>query len=66
MRGSIGETDTASSLEEFGIAILLTLLAKKMPRGTWTTAVQAEVAGGEGIFACCAFAYNLTDGLVPQ
>ena len=62
----MGQIDTASPLEEFGVAILLTLLAKKMPRGTWTTAVQAEVAGGEGIFVCCAFAYTLTDGLVPQ
>jgi hypothetical protein len=66
MGGSMGEADTTSSLEEFAPAIVLILLAKKMPRGTWTTAVRTEVAGGEGIFTYCAFVYTLIDGLVPQ
>jgi len=51
-------------LGEFGIAILLTLLAKKMPRGTWTTALWAGTAGGVGIFICYAIANGIT-GLLP-
>ncbi len=56
----MGETDTTSSLEEFDTAILLILLAKNMPRGTWTTAVRTEVAGGVGIFVCLVIAYGIT------
>lgn len=58
----MGETDTTSSLEEFGIAIFLAILAKHVSRGTWTTAVQAVVAGGAGIFVCYAIAY----GIIPR
>jgi hypothetical protein len=64
MGGSIEETYTTSSLGEFSVAILLTLLAKKMPRGTWTTDVRTEVAGGVGIFVCLVIAYGIT-GLLP-
>jgi hypothetical protein len=48
-------------LGEFGIAILLTILAKRITRGTWTTALLTGTAGGLGIFICYALAYALTD-----
>jgi hypothetical protein len=51
---------------KFGIAILLTLVAKKMPRGICTTPIQAEVASDVGIFVCYAFAYGITDGIIPR
>jgi len=53
-------------LEEFGIAILLAILAKHVSRGTWTTAVRTEVASGVIIFVCYAIAYGITDGLIPR
>lgn len=53
-------------LGEFGIAILLAVLAKSITRGTWFTALLAGAAGGEGIFLCYALAYRLTDGVVPH
>lgn len=53
-------------LGEFGIAILLTLLAKRLVPGNWTTDLWTGVAGGAGIFICYAIAYGLTDGLIPR
>lgn len=53
-------------LGEFGIAILLALLAKRLVQGNWTTALWTGVAGGVGIFVCYAIAYGLTDGLIPR
>lgn len=53
-------------LGEFGIAILLALLAKHVSRSSWTTAAWAGVAGGVGIFVCYAIAYDITDGLIPR
>jgi hypothetical protein len=53
-------------LGEFGIAILLALLAKRLVRGNWTTALWAGAGGGAGIFVCYAIAYGLTDGLLPR
>jgi hypothetical protein len=53
-------------LGEFGIVILLTLLAKRVSQGTRTTALLAGLAGGAGIFLCYALAYGLTDGLIPH
>jgi hypothetical protein len=50
-------------LGEFGIAILLAILAKQLTSGDWKRAVQAGVAGGIGIFICYAVAYGITDGL---
>lgn len=52
-------------LGEFGIVILLAVLAQRVSRGTWTTALLAGLAGGAGIFLCYAIAYGLTDGLLP-
>jgi len=52
-------------LGEFGIVILLTILAKRVAQGTWTASLLAGLAGGVGIFACYALAYGLTDGLIP-
>jgi hypothetical protein len=53
-------------LGELGIAILLAILAKRLTRGHWTTAIWAGVAGGAGIFVCYAVAYGLTDGIIPS
>jgi len=53
-------------LGEFGIAILLAILAKHVSRGNWTTAVLAKVACGVGIFVCDAIAYGITDGVIPR
>ncbi|BCA56945.1 hypothetical protein W02_40850 [Nitrospira sp. KM1] len=50
-------------LGEFGIAILLTVLAKRVSHGNWTTSIIAGLAGGLAIFLCYALAYGLTDGL---
>jgi hypothetical protein len=53
-------------LGEFGIAILLALLAKRVASGNWKSAVQAGITGGIGIFICYAIAYTLTDVVIPQ
>lgn len=53
-------------LGEFGIAILLAILAKRLPQGNWTTALLAGFAGGTGIFLCYVIAYGITDGLIPR
>jgi hypothetical protein len=50
-------------LGEFGIAIVLALLAKRISEGSWTSSLLAGLAGGVGIFICYAIAYGLTDGL---
>ena len=48
-------------LGEFGIAILLTILAKRVLQDRSATAFVAGAAGGLGVFACYALAYTLTD-----
>lgn len=53
-------------LGEFGIAILLAMLAKRVSRGNWTTSIMAGIGGGVGIFICYAIAYGLTDGLIRR
>jgi len=53
-------------LGELGIAILLAILAKRLIRGNWATALWAGAAGGAGIFVCYAIAYGITDGLIPR
>lgn len=52
-------------LGEFGIAILLAILAKRLTNGTWATALLAGLTGGAGIFVCYAVAHRLTDGPIP-
>jgi hypothetical protein len=53
-------------LGEFGIAVLLAILAKRVIHRTWVAAVVAGLAGGLGIFLCYAFAYTLIDGIIPR
>ncbi len=53
-------------LGEFGIVILLAILAKRLLQGNWTIALLAGITGGIGIFICYALAYGLTDGLIPR
>jgi hypothetical protein len=53
-------------LGEFGIAILLALLARRAVNGQWRDAVLAGLAGGVGIFVCYALAYGITDGFTVR
>lgn len=53
-------------LGEFGIAILLAILAKRVVRGRLINAIWLGLAGGAGIFVCYAIAYWLTDGIIPS
>jgi hypothetical protein len=48
-------------LGEFGIAIVLALLARKLRRGSWRQAVLAGIGGGVSIFVCYALAFWITD-----
>lgn len=50
-------------LGEFGIAIILALLAKRLTNGSWATSLLAGIAGGIGIFLCYAIAFTVTDGI---
>jgi hypothetical protein len=52
-------------LGEFGIALVLTLLARTLRRGSWRTAIAAGVTGGLSIFVCYAIAFLITDRLIP-
>src|ERR1044072_3910464 len=51
-------------LGEFGIAIVLALLARKLRRGSWRQAVVTGIGGGVSIFACYVLAFWITDRLV--
>src|SRR3954447_3173895 len=51
-------------LGELGIAIALTLLARRVRDGKLPAAILAGIAGGIAIFICYALAYLITDGLV--
>lgn len=53
-------------LGEFGIAILLAILAKRVVQGSLINTVWLGLAGGAGIFICYAVAYGLTDGSIPH
>ena len=53
-------------LGEFGIAILLAILAKRLLEGNWTAALMSGFARGVGILVCYAIAYGITDGLIPR
>jgi hypothetical protein len=46
-------------LGEFGIAILLTILAKRIVQGTGATALFVGTVGSLGIFVCYAVAYGI-------
>jgi hypothetical protein len=48
---------------EFGIAIVLTLLAKPLRHRGAMPAIVLGLAGGAGIFICYAIAYAAIDGL---
>ena len=50
---------------EFGIAILLAGLSRRLRQGGWGTAALAGAAGGAGIFAAYVAAYAITDGFHP-
>ena len=49
---------------EFGIALVLTLLARTLRRTSWRVAVAAGILGGLSIFACYAIAFLVTDRLI--
>jgi hypothetical protein len=51
-------------LGEFGIALALTLLARRLRRGSWIGAISAGIAGGISIFVCYAVAFFITDRLI--
>jgi hypothetical protein len=51
-------------LGEFGIALVLALLARTLRRGSWRQAVVAGIAGGFSIFVCYALAFWITDRLI--
>ena len=53
-------------LGEFGIAIMLAILAKRLTPNTWACALRTGTAGGIGIFLCYALAYGITDGVAPH
>lgn len=53
-------------LGEFGIAIMLAILAKRLTNSTWAHAFFTGASGGVGIFLCYAFAYGITDGFIPH
>lgn len=48
---------------EFGIGLILALLARKLRRGSWPVAIAAGVVGGAAIFACYAVAFGIIDKL---
>lgn len=50
-------------LGEFGIAIILAVLAKRLANSTWADTLLIGTTGGMGIFLCYALAYGITDGL---
>jgi Domain of unknown function (DUF6989) len=63
--GMISFTPWYIILGEFGIAIVLTLLARTLRRGSWRVAILAGIAGGLLIFVCYAAAFVIADRLIP-
>jgi hypothetical protein len=51
-------------LGEFGIALVLALLAGTLRRGSWRQAVIAGIGGGFSIFICYTLAFWITDRLL--
>jgi Domain of unknown function (DUF6989) len=49
---------------EFGIALLLAVLARTLRRRSWRVAIIAGIIGGVSIFACYAAAFLITERLV--
>jgi len=52
-------------LGEFGIAVTLALLARRLRRGSWDDAVVTGIGGGFSIFICYAVAFWITDRVIP-
>ena len=50
-------------LGEFGIALVLALLARILRRGSWRMALFAGLIVGISIFACYAIAFSITQRL---
>ena len=48
---------------EFGIAVVLAMLARTLRGGSWRAAILGGIAGGAAIFVCYFVAFGLTDGL---
>jgi hypothetical protein len=63
VRGMISFTPWYIVLGEFGIALVLALLARTLRRGAWRQAVIAGIGGGFSIFICYALAFWITDRL---
>ena len=53
-------------LGEFGIAIMLAILAKRLISTTGASSLVTGATGGIGIFLCYALAYGITDGVIPH
>jgi signal transduction histidine kinase len=51
---------------ELGIALLLTLLARRLREAGWRTPVLAGLIAGAGIFVCYAIAFWLTSTAAPR
>jgi len=51
-------------LGEFGIALVLSSLARTLRHGTWRQAVIAGIGGGFSIFVCYTLAFWIADRLV--
>src|SRR5882724_3323847 len=51
-------------LAEFGIALVLALLARKLRYGSWHEAIVAGIGGGFSIFVCYALAFWITDRVI--
>jgi hypothetical protein len=51
-------------LGEFGIALVLALLARTLRHGSWREAVVAGIGGGFSIFVCYALGFWTTDRLI--
>jgi hypothetical protein len=49
---------------EFGIAVVLALLASQLRPGNWIRAVSLGVVGGVGVFVCYFLAFRVTRGLL--
>jgi hypothetical protein len=60
----ISKTPYYIILGEFGIAMVLALLATQIRPGNWITALLLGIAGGAGIFVCYMLAYEVTDGFI--
>ena len=64
VRGMISYTPWYIILGEFGIAVMVALLAGILRRDSWLAAVVCGVTGGASIFVCYAAAFLITDRLI--